>query len=252
MIASDERVRRLLFSHLQCARFRTDELFQMVRPEARYERPIEERHRIVFYLGHLEAFDWNLICSREFAMESPNKEFDRLFAFGIDPTSGGVPQDQPNDWPREAEVRQYNNRVREMVDRCLNEKANEQLFWTAIEHRLMHIETLAYMLHWLPYSMKHLQAAPIDHSTKAVAVRQVEIPPGLATLGKSKDSNSFGWDNEFDEHQLNVPAFSIDVYKVTNGQYLEFVRDGGYSEPAFWTMAAWNWITKGGIQHPKF
>ena len=37
----------------------TDKLFELVRPESLYARPIPERHRIIFYLGHLEAFDWN-------------------------------------------------------------------------------------------------------------------------------------------------------------------------------------------------
>jgi iron(II)-dependent oxidoreductase len=40
---------------------RSDELFEIVRPEALYDRPIPERHRIIFYRGHLEAFDWNLL-----------------------------------------------------------------------------------------------------------------------------------------------------------------------------------------------
>jgi iron(II)-dependent oxidoreductase len=43
------------------ARRRTDELFRLVRPESLYERPVPERHRMVFYLGHMEAFDWNQI-----------------------------------------------------------------------------------------------------------------------------------------------------------------------------------------------
>jgi len=43
------------------ARARTDTLFGMVKPDAFYERPIPERHRIIFYLGHLDAFDWNQI-----------------------------------------------------------------------------------------------------------------------------------------------------------------------------------------------
>ena len=43
------------------ARAATDALFGLVRPEAFYERPVPERHRIIFYFGHLEAFDWNLI-----------------------------------------------------------------------------------------------------------------------------------------------------------------------------------------------
>ena len=43
------------------ARAITDRLFAQVLPEALYERPISERHRLIFYVGHLEAFDWNLI-----------------------------------------------------------------------------------------------------------------------------------------------------------------------------------------------
>ena len=37
---------------LALAREQTDELFRLVRPDALYERPIPERHRIIFYLGH--------------------------------------------------------------------------------------------------------------------------------------------------------------------------------------------------------
>ena len=43
------------------ARAQSDRLFAMLRPDAFYDRPIPERHRIIFYLGHLEAFDWNLL-----------------------------------------------------------------------------------------------------------------------------------------------------------------------------------------------
>ena len=43
------------------ARTQTDKLFDLVREDALYDRPIPERHRIAFYLGHLEAFDWNLL-----------------------------------------------------------------------------------------------------------------------------------------------------------------------------------------------
>ena len=39
------------------ARGRSDALFGIIKPEAIYDRPIPERHRIIFYIGHLEAFD---------------------------------------------------------------------------------------------------------------------------------------------------------------------------------------------------
>ena len=53
-------------------------------PNSFYERPVAERHRLIFYLGHLEAFDWNLL-SGPLGLESHDPAFDRLFAFGIDP-----------------------------------------------------------------------------------------------------------------------------------------------------------------------
>lgn len=250
--AIGEKVRQNLLSHLHSARARTDELFAFVLPDARYERPIPERHRIVFYLGHVEAFDWNLIGRGVFGLTSPRKEFDRLFAFGIDPTNGNLPQDQAHDWPRELEIRQYNARVREGIDQCLSRAMDEQLFWVAIEHRLMHAETLACMLQNLPLSMKSIRQGPGEVDSTPVANRTVDIPSGTAALGMHRNSGSFGWDNEFDAHQVHVPAFSVDRYKVTNAGYLEFVRAGGYEEQALWSRPAWDWIRAAEIRHPRF
>jgi len=95
----------ILLERINHARRQSDELFSIVKPEFLYERPIAERHRIVFYIGHLEAFDWNLLRERALRLESFNPEFDRLFAFGIDPVGGGLPSDQPKDWPAIESVR---------------------------------------------------------------------------------------------------------------------------------------------------
>ncbi|MGC1659937.1 MAG: hypothetical protein WA737_07965, partial [Candidatus Acidiferrales bacterium] len=50
-----------LFSRMEEARARTDALFELLRPESFYERAVAERHRLIFYLGHVEAFDRNLL-----------------------------------------------------------------------------------------------------------------------------------------------------------------------------------------------
>src|SRR5216684_6158456 len=141
------------------ARRQSDELFSLVREKALYERPIPERHRIIFYLGHLEAFDWNLLNGSVFGLKSVHPEFDRLFAFGIDPVGGGLPSDLPSDWPSLDAVREYVTNVRSALDKKLAKVIREPeiqtrdgfslrtLFNVAVEHRLMHAETLAYMLH---------------------------------------------------------------------------------------------------------
>src|SRR5262249_33071800 len=121
------------------ARKRTDELFALLGPGALYDRPIPERHRNIFYLGHLEAFDCNLICRKAVHHAPLHRHFDKLFEFGIGPPVGRLPEDQPSDWASAVEVERYNARVREGVDRALEQgEAPEQYWHVVIEHRLMH------------------------------------------------------------------------------------------------------------------
>jgi len=58
-LATAVRIRHDLHTRMLDARARTDDVFRVVREEAVYDRPIPERHRIIFYVGHVEAFDWN-------------------------------------------------------------------------------------------------------------------------------------------------------------------------------------------------
>jgi len=261
---SDSGVRHDLIEQLADARRRTDELFAVVKPDSLYERPIAERHRIVFYIGHLEAFDWNLFHERVLGLKSFHPEFDRLFAFGIDPVGGGLPADQPSDWPSIAAVQEYVRKIRAVLDEKLEEALADSvppapdgfplstLLTVAIEHRLMHAETLAYMLHQLPLSKKVRQAKSPTVVTPAIVQRSIKIPSGVATLGLSRASGVFGWDNEYEAHTVGVPEFAIDAYKVTNLQYLEFVAAGGYEARAFWSDDDWNWRSEQGITQPAF
>src|ERR1700746_285972 len=136
------------------SRTTTDELFEILQNDAFYERPISERHRIIFYLGHVEAFDWNLLGQRAFGLKRFHPTFDQLFAFGIDPVGGGLPTDKPEDWPARPEIDSYNRRLRADLDSWIettleNPREGHPQFMamldTAIEHRLMPAETLAYM-----------------------------------------------------------------------------------------------------------
>ncbi len=223
------------------ARANTDALFGVVRPGSFYERPIAERHRIVFYVGHLEAFDWNLL-REPLGLEATHPALDKLFAFGIDPPVGQMPQDRPSEWPLLGEVRAYNRRVRERLDAEID-RVPEQLLHVAIEHRLMHAETFAYMLHNLPLTSKTGAPAHPAVSGQAPAVQMIQIPAGTATLGRPF-GDGFGWDNEFGECAVETPAFAISKYKVTNGEYLNFVRAGA-SPPHFWIQRKDAWAFRG-------
>jgi ergothioneine biosynthesis protein EgtB len=253
----------VLIDRLAEARKNTDRLFECVRVDALYKRPIPERHRIVFYIGHLEAFDLNLLRSRVLALRPFAPEFDKLFAFGIDPVNGGLPTDRPEDWPGLSQIDSYKKEVRHLFDGAIQaedfqsrngspEHSAETLLNVAIEHRLMHAETLAYMFHQLTFERKHAQpqASPNE---EAFVPEMLQIPQGNATLGSERRAaQQFGWDNEFDAFETEVPAFWIDKYMVTNGEFLDFVRSGGYENRQFWSEENWRWKQERNIHNPAF
>src|ERR1700685_597912 len=147
-------VRHQLLERLSEARAQTDEIFNIVKPDSIYERPIPERHRIIFYLGHLEAFDWNLLRERVLDMKPFAADLDKLFAFGIDPVNGSLPTDQPADWPSVEDTARYVSRIRAIIDtglaaldssdwnstRAGTDYSPSKLLNVAIEHRFMHAE----------------------------------------------------------------------------------------------------------------
>ena len=273
-----------LIQRMAEARRQSDALFNVVREGYLYERPIPERHRIVFYVGHLEAFDWNLLKDKvsqrsglKSGLRSVHPEFDRLFAFGIDPVGGGLPTDVPSDWPSLDAVADYVRNIRGALDNALADSSLETdsdkseshadddfslstLLNVAVEHRLMHAETLAYMLHQLPIGLK---VRPVEEihglasvTAQPVIHRGVTVHAGTTTLGLPgsirKSDGNFGWDNEYSAHTVEVPAFEIDRYKVTNRKYLEFIAAGGYDTRDFWSDDDWDWKTAHRISHPAF
>jgi len=117
----------------------------------------------------------------------------------------------------------------------------------------MHAETLAYMLHQLPSDRKFPRQDSRAPAAPPAAPRMVQIPAGVATLGRRRETGgAFGWDNEFEEHSVTVPEFRIDAYMVTNGQFLRFVAEGGYQERSLWDPQDWSWLQSSGTARPGF
>ncbi|HEX4749321.1 MAG TPA: SUMF1/EgtB/PvdO family nonheme iron enzyme [Bryobacteraceae bacterium] len=224
-----------LLTELQLARKESDKLFQILRPEALYERPIAQRHRVIFYIGHLDGFD-AIQISREGAHKpSPDPELDALFQAGIDPDSANLPKDKQSEWPTLDEITSYVARCRQHVDEVLDQ-CSEDLLLMAIEHRQMHMETLAYMFHNFAFELKRPGEDTIDEPPSSGTETNNEwitIPAGTATLGM-KDDGQFGWDNEFGQVRREVPSFRIQKHKITNGEYLRCVESGA-PMPHFWT-----------------
>jgi gamma-glutamyl hercynylcysteine S-oxide synthase len=231
----------MLRGELAYAREQTDYLFRLIEPAALYERPIAERHRLIFYLGHLDAFDWNMLARRSLNAPAFHAEFDQLFERGIDPAPGKASVDSASDWPSRSEVEGYTRKTRGWVDAHL-EEMDPWLLQMAIEHRHMHAETLAYLLHGLPYHQKAPGKEFVSHRQNTPLNPMLAIDPAAVKLGKSKDS--FGWDNEHLAHDVFVPGFGISKFKISNGEYLDFVHEGGPA-PHFWRHENGQWLYRG-------
>jgi len=265
-------LRAQLLARLAQARATTDALFDSLDPELLYQRPIAERHRVIFYLGHLEAFDWNLLNGGCQGEPATHLHFHQLFAFGIDPVDGGLPTDVAGDWPDLSTVQAYRQSVRHALDTRL---ATLPMAWpgpwhrdpteafdaacllnVAIEHRLMHAETLSYMLHRLPVGS--LRAAGDDEAVADEAMPpwhevRIDVPAGGVVLGEGPGHVAvFGWDNEIAAHDVEVPAFASGKHLVSNGQYLAFMADGGYERAELWSPEDWAWRLNHAIEQPVF
>ena len=76
----------------------------------------------------------------------------------------------------------------------------------------------------------------------------VELPEGIHTIGHQTDGYCF--DNEGPSHRVLVGPVRIARALVTNGEWLEFIRDGGYANPALWLSDGWAAVQNEGWQAP--
>jgi ergothioneine biosynthesis protein EgtB len=247
-------------------RERSRALFDLVAEEAYYSQPIALRHPIVFYEGHLPAFSFNTLVKKALGRGSIDARLESLFARGIDPheasatggTAGGA-----SVWPSRDEVHRFaaeaDRQVLDALERSDLDRPGDPLLdrgeavFTILEHEAMHQETLLYIWHRLPLSQKR---SPAGYRPRVDGVpprhEWIEVAPGCATLGVSREAVAFGWDNEHPALSAEVPAFAMARHDVTNAEYLEFVDAGGYRTRDWWRPDDWAWIERERIAHPLF
>ncbi|NBO65661.1 MAG: NACHT domain-containing protein, partial [Acidobacteria bacterium] len=76
----------------------------------------------------------------------------------------------------------------------------------------------------------------------------VEIPAGVYPIGDDQS----GFANERPAHKVELPAYQIGVYPVTNAEYARFIEAGGYEDERWWdTVAARRWRREGGAEDQK-
>jgi gamma-glutamyl hercynylcysteine S-oxide synthase len=258
--------RAALLDRFTRTRARTRALFNLLDDRGYYQRPIALRNPVVFYEGHLPAFAVNAFLKKALGRPGIDGHLETIFARGIDPESEARAIARGNPaWPARPDVLAYaeeaDRRIAEAITIApLDVPGNPlldrgQALWAILEHEEMHQETLAYMWHQFPYDLKrqppsYVTAPPSLRS--APPASRVHIPAGYATLGTDLDEEPFAWDNERLPHRVHVEAFDVDVYNVTNAEFLAFVDSGGYRDPQWWRADDWEWIQAEGVTHPPF
>jgi ergothioneine biosynthesis protein EgtB len=68
-------------------------------------------------------------------------------------------------------------------------------------------------------------------------VKWIDFEGGVNLIGH--EGKGFGYDNEYPRHKVYLEPFRLQSRLVTNGEYIEFIEDGGYETPELWLSEGW-------------
>jgi ergothioneine biosynthesis protein EgtB len=84
----------------------------------------------------------------------------------------------------------------------------------------------------------------------ATAQRWLEFPGGIREIGHA--ASAFGFDNEQPRHKIFLREYRLASRPVTNGEYLEFMTAGGYSQPELWLSDGWTAVQERAWASPLY
>jgi iron(II)-dependent oxidoreductase len=233
-------------SLLDRVRARTLELVAPLGDEALTQQHSRLMSPLVWDLGHIAQFEGQWLL-RALDVEAPRPELDAVY----DPQRTPRAERDRLPIPPLAETRRYMDEVRrrigpqlEAIDRGSVRGplgAEGMVVQLVAQHEAQHQETMLQAIALredFPYEPPFLERrgpAPAVGPAKRMAL----VPAGPFLMGT--DDRVTAYDNERPVHQVDLPAFRLDVTPVTNGAYLAFMNDGGYRRRALWTDEGWRW-----------
>lgn len=121
------------------------------------------------------------------------------------------------------------------------------------QHELQHVETML-ATHQLRDGVPLLSGGPLPagRRVRGGLSDAVLTPAGPALIGVDAADCPSSLDNERPQHAVNLPAFRIGRVPVTVAEWLEFIADGGYGEPRWWSAEGWAHRTRQQLQAPLF
>ncbi len=87
-------------------------------------------------------------------------------------------------------------------------------------------------------------------SAEADTLQWIEGPSGLHSIGH--DGGGFGFDCEAPRHEVVLQPFALADRTISNGEWMEFMTDGGYAEPRHWLSDGWAWVQRENVTSPLY
>jgi iron(II)-dependent oxidoreductase len=140
------------------------------------------------------------------------------------------------------------NRVIEPIEAKPNLSQEELYFYSLTAfHETMHAEALACTRQSFGYPKPSFVPAVTIQENRSEDPFQgdAEIPGGAFLIGATAEV-PFVFDNEKWAHEVNLRPFRIARAPVSNREFREFVEDGGYCQPKWWSEEGWRWLETGG------
>ena len=75
-------------------------------------------------------------------------------------------------------------------------------------------------------------------------------PGGIARIGHQE--TGFAFDNEGPAHRVLLEPFALSSRLVTNGEWAEFIADGGYETASLWLSDGWAWVNDNSVRAPLY
>jgi len=228
-----------LSEQLQDARQRTRALTADLQGQQLFGPKLPIVNPVLWELGHVAWFQehWCLRLRPDESLSSSLMEgSDALY------DSAKVAHDTRWDLrlPTLSETLDYKERVLERVLERLEREGDDPWFLyfvqLAIFHEDMHAEAFHYTRQTLGYADPLARAAPPAREDELRG--DAEVPGGSYLMGASRNSG-FHFDNEKWAHPVTVAPFRIARAPVTNREFLEFVREGGYRRRDWWSAEGW-------------
>ena len=159
--------------------------------------------------------------------------------------------------PSLAEVLEYRERVDREIVALIDSGALEPEFQAlvdlGIQHEQQHQELiLTDLKHMLscnpmrPAYQKHWPLTPIQTREQ----RWIRVHGGERRIGH--DGNGFSFDNELPRHTVWIHDFDMASHPVNNGEFIDFIDDGGYRRPELWLSAGWDMVCTRGWEAPLY